>query len=331
MVETRYRLLETLRQYALERLDESDDLEFWRRRHAQHYADWADLSPPDCSDPTSWSGAPLEAESDDLRAAAAWSLARDAPSDLEVAIRMDRDAPRHRRSAFASSVNGPTSSPTASSRRHRDGVVTCLPRQGSGTRSIRGRRGRRPHARPAAIQAGVQPDANSPGRRAYSVLTIVCGSEGPDGRGTAVRATASAVADLDKPFAIVASARQLQWRLRARRTPQAARALTLRPSPWAADEHRPGAVRGRYGLGTRRSSAYRSRFEGAIAIRQTGADRGQVRTALTGITRARIAAGDIKGALAEASRRHRVLPPRRTRAFGRRPRGRDHRRPRRRR
>src|SRR6185436_3350131 len=41
-------------------------------------------------------------------------------------------------------------------------------------------------------------------------------------------------------------------------------------------------------------------FEEAIAIRRTGADRGQVRAGLTGITRARIAAGDIKGALAEA-------------------------------
>ena len=70
-------------------------------------------------------------------------------------------------------------------------------------------------------------------------------------------------------------------------------------------------------LGSRRTSAWRcsgpvrpgnatipeaslAAFEEAIAIRQTGADRGQVRTALTGITRARIAAGDIKGALAEA-------------------------------
>ena len=39
---TRYRLLETLRQYALERLDDIDDPDAWRRRHAEHYAEFAE-------------------------------------------------------------------------------------------------------------------------------------------------------------------------------------------------------------------------------------------------------------------------------------------------
>ena len=38
---TRYRLLETLRQYAAERLDDTDDPDEWRRRHAEHYAEFA--------------------------------------------------------------------------------------------------------------------------------------------------------------------------------------------------------------------------------------------------------------------------------------------------
>ena len=36
---TRYSMLETLRAYARERLDETDDADQWRRRHAEHYAD----------------------------------------------------------------------------------------------------------------------------------------------------------------------------------------------------------------------------------------------------------------------------------------------------
>ena len=38
---TRYELLETMRQYARERL-EGDDADVWRRRHAQHYASLAE-------------------------------------------------------------------------------------------------------------------------------------------------------------------------------------------------------------------------------------------------------------------------------------------------
>ena len=65
---TRYRLLETLRQYALERLDESSDLDTWRRRHAEHYADWAETCRPGLLGPDEldWL-VRLEAESDNLR------------------------------------------------------------------------------------------------------------------------------------------------------------------------------------------------------------------------------------------------------------------------
>lgn len=39
----RYRLLETLRQYGRDRLDEKGDADLWRRRHAEHYARLSDL------------------------------------------------------------------------------------------------------------------------------------------------------------------------------------------------------------------------------------------------------------------------------------------------
>jgi predicted ATPase/class 3 adenylate cyclase len=43
---TRYSMLETLRQYARERLDESGDADAWRRRHVAHYAAFAEDAAP---------------------------------------------------------------------------------------------------------------------------------------------------------------------------------------------------------------------------------------------------------------------------------------------
>ncbi|HXY95127.1 MAG TPA: adenylate/guanylate cyclase domain-containing protein, partial [Acidimicrobiia bacterium] len=42
----RYQLLETMRAYARERLEESGEADAWRRRHAAHYATFADLASP---------------------------------------------------------------------------------------------------------------------------------------------------------------------------------------------------------------------------------------------------------------------------------------------
>ena len=43
---TRYSLLETLREYARQRLDETGDVDRWRRRHAEHYAEFAEHAEP---------------------------------------------------------------------------------------------------------------------------------------------------------------------------------------------------------------------------------------------------------------------------------------------
>jgi predicted ATPase/DNA-binding SARP family transcriptional activator len=71
---TRYQLLETLRQYALDRLDERQETDRWRRRHAEHFAAWmaevsAGLLGPDES---TWQGR-LEQELENLRAAISWA------------------------------------------------------------------------------------------------------------------------------------------------------------------------------------------------------------------------------------------------------------------
>jgi predicted ATPase len=71
----RYQLLETLRQYALERLEADDDPEAWWRQHAEHYAAVTEevgvglLGP----DEYAWR-ARLELDLDNVRAAAQWAL-----------------------------------------------------------------------------------------------------------------------------------------------------------------------------------------------------------------------------------------------------------------
>jgi predicted ATPase/DNA-binding SARP family transcriptional activator len=72
---SRYWLLETLRQYALERLAEQAPIDRWRERHAQHFAEFAKVVGPALRGPDEliWR-ARLREELDNLRAAVTWSL-----------------------------------------------------------------------------------------------------------------------------------------------------------------------------------------------------------------------------------------------------------------
>jgi predicted ATPase/class 3 adenylate cyclase len=67
---TRYSMLETLRQYARERLEETGDSDRWRRRHAEHYAALAEEAGPALYGPDElvWRRR-LHADLDNLRAA----------------------------------------------------------------------------------------------------------------------------------------------------------------------------------------------------------------------------------------------------------------------
>ena len=86
---TRYQMLETLGQYARERLDEHDDTDRWRRRHAEHFADWAEEAGPGLvgRDEFAWR-ARETVELDNLRAAVTWALDCDDPDDIIVALRI---------------------------------------------------------------------------------------------------------------------------------------------------------------------------------------------------------------------------------------------------
>ena len=86
---TRYMLLETLRQYARERLDEQNETDTWRRRHAQHYAAFAEEAGPSLLGPQELTWRPrVGDEIDNLRAAVLWSLDASSSDDVELAIRI---------------------------------------------------------------------------------------------------------------------------------------------------------------------------------------------------------------------------------------------------
>jgi predicted ATPase/DNA-binding SARP family transcriptional activator len=67
----RMRMLETIREYALEQLALDEESEYVRRRHAEHFLKLAESEP--ASDQAAWL-ARMDAERDNLRAALAWSL-----------------------------------------------------------------------------------------------------------------------------------------------------------------------------------------------------------------------------------------------------------------
>ncbi len=86
---TRYAMLETLRQFGRERLDEAADSDRWRRAHAAHYATAATevghgLTGPDH---VLWIGR-LRADLDNIRAAVGWALERDDPDERALAVRI---------------------------------------------------------------------------------------------------------------------------------------------------------------------------------------------------------------------------------------------------
>jgi predicted ATPase len=86
---TRYRMLETLREYAVERLTETNDIDSWRRRHATHYADWAERVGPELDGPheLEWQER-IALDYDNLRAAIGWALDRDEQTDADLGLRI---------------------------------------------------------------------------------------------------------------------------------------------------------------------------------------------------------------------------------------------------
>jgi predicted ATPase len=85
-IETRYRLLETIRQYAQEHLDASGDGDRLRREHALYYAGFAEAAIPNLAGPDGmqWEGR-FEREFDNFRAALTWAVDT---QDVDTALRV---------------------------------------------------------------------------------------------------------------------------------------------------------------------------------------------------------------------------------------------------
>jgi predicted ATPase/DNA-binding XRE family transcriptional regulator len=84
--EPRFGMLETLREYALERLVELGEIEQARQRHAEYYASFAEAAGPELSGPEQnlWLGR-VAREHDNLRSALRWALDR---GDAQTAARI---------------------------------------------------------------------------------------------------------------------------------------------------------------------------------------------------------------------------------------------------
>ncbi len=84
---TRYHLLETLREYAIEKLSECGELPSLRRKHITAYALLAEEAESHIRDESQRYWVPrLESEHDNIRAALAWSLS--ASGDIELGLRL---------------------------------------------------------------------------------------------------------------------------------------------------------------------------------------------------------------------------------------------------
>ena len=86
---THYQMLETIRAYARERLDTAGESDAWRRRHAEHYAAFAETARELLVGPDElpWRRR-LRLELDNVRSAVFWALDAGSADDHELAIRI---------------------------------------------------------------------------------------------------------------------------------------------------------------------------------------------------------------------------------------------------
>ena len=85
---TRYRLLETLRAFARERLDDAGETDRWRRRHAEYYAEFCEQAGVALMGPDElvWAQR-IGVEIDNIRAVLTWGLDAPEQADADLALR----------------------------------------------------------------------------------------------------------------------------------------------------------------------------------------------------------------------------------------------------
>jgi predicted ATPase/class 3 adenylate cyclase/tetratricopeptide (TPR) repeat protein len=86
---TRYRLLETLRAFARERLDAADETDHWRRRHATYYCGLCERARPQLDGPEEQLAIRrVDADIDNVRSVLSWGVDAPAQDDADLAIRI---------------------------------------------------------------------------------------------------------------------------------------------------------------------------------------------------------------------------------------------------
>jgi predicted ATPase/class 3 adenylate cyclase len=86
---TRYVLLDTLRAYARERLEEAGAIDTWRRRHAEHYATAAERVAEELLTSAPWTAVfEFRTDVENFRAAVDWAIDSEDRADLELAVRI---------------------------------------------------------------------------------------------------------------------------------------------------------------------------------------------------------------------------------------------------
>jgi predicted ATPase/transcriptional regulator with XRE-family HTH domain len=86
--EPRFAMLETVREYARERLEQSGEVEAVQGRHAAHFLALAEMAPPqERGQQRAWLDR-LAAEHDNLRAALSWTIDREGGRDVESGLRL---------------------------------------------------------------------------------------------------------------------------------------------------------------------------------------------------------------------------------------------------
>ena len=267
--EPRFGMLETIREYALERLEERGELEDLQRRHAERFLELAEAAEPElvARRPGAWLQR-LDEENGNLRAALAWSLAlrrrrarpahgRRARPLLEHArphgrgppLADGRDGARERRVPRRCSRRRTTRPATRRSAR----ATTCRRSRSSRRASARAR-GRRPQAR-----GGLAPAARLPrdGAREY----VDDARSAPAARGEEPRARARA------------SATSSPRRARSTSSPTDRRPADATPEAMRALRGGPGAAARARRQAPRRQLAPQPRAHGADPRRVRARDR----------------------------------------------------------
>jgi len=301
---TRYSMLETLRQYARERLDERGEGDQWRRRHAQHYTEFArEIHPELLGAGELEARGRLRQELDNLRAAFNWSLDRDGGDDVELAITIVAELAPESAAHLASGIGMwaehalPAADKAEPVRRH-----AIL---GAAAYTVMQSRGEPERARRIALDAlreGVPADSPSP-LMAHQALAMAEGYLGSWERGIALLDEWPAAAPSVDPYFVsgyhgskaamlATSGNSIEAGVEAAAALEGAReirnptcvALALFTFAWAEWERQPGAAL--------------AAVEESIALSRAGAVDGALGSALGLAARVRMEMGDTAGAWA---------------------------------